>query len=244
MRTYNSRGCSMTTQGTQQPTELLGETCLDGGKCHHRCEQRCFRRECCSPFSTYSGPWAYEHPGTEWAEAPSSKARQDQGEFEIDGIQVRRNEVGDWEYLCEGHGFDPDTWNACIDIFGPFGGSGVERLLNAYADLLAKQAPEEVIEPMDTLPEQNHAFHRDAGGWINVADRLPKRDAGTVWCYGTYEGQHAVCGFEGLYRDGKWFCLNNGDYIDGGYGADYQAKVAFWMPLPSEPNEDTKGADA
>lgn len=53
-----------------------------------------------------------------------------------------------------------------------------------------------------------------------------------------------MCGFEGLYRDGKWFCLNNGDYIDGGYGADYQAKVAFWMPLPAEPNEDTKGADA
>jgi len=135
----------MTTQSTPQPTEVLGETCLDGGKCHHRCKIRCFRRECCSPFSTYSGPWAYEHPVTE---QPASPAPLEKGEFEIDGIPVRRNEVGDWEYLCEGHGFDPDTWNACIDIFGPFGGSGVERLLNAYADLLAKQAPEVKVEPV------------------------------------------------------------------------------------------------
>lgn len=138
----------MTTQSTPQPTEVLGETCLDGGKCHHRCKTRCFRRECCSPFSTYSGPWAYEHPVTEQPEQPASPAPLEKGEFEIDGIPVRRNEVGDWEYLCEGHGFDPDTWNACIDIFGPFGGSGVERLLNAYADLLAKQAPEVKVEPV------------------------------------------------------------------------------------------------
>lgn len=40
-------------------TEVLGKTCIDGGKCHHACKERCFRRECCSPLSGYAGPWAY-----------------------------------------------------------------------------------------------------------------------------------------------------------------------------------------
>lgn len=41
-------------------TEDIGHTCIDGGKCHHNCKDLCFRRECCSPFSDYSGPWKYE----------------------------------------------------------------------------------------------------------------------------------------------------------------------------------------
>lgn len=40
--------------------EVLGERCIDGGKCHHGCNLRCFRRECCEPFSDYQGPWKYE----------------------------------------------------------------------------------------------------------------------------------------------------------------------------------------
>ncbi len=56
------------------PGEVLGKTCADGGTCHHRCDERalrpelnlqpgrCFRRECCAPFSDYSGPWAYDKP--------------------------------------------------------------------------------------------------------------------------------------------------------------------------------------
>lgn len=41
--------------------EVLGERCIDGGACHHSCEKRgrCFRRECCDPFSNYKEPWAY-----------------------------------------------------------------------------------------------------------------------------------------------------------------------------------------
>jgi hypothetical protein len=43
-------------------TEVLGETCIDGGKCHHECAARCFRRECCAPL-TASGltmeQWQY-----------------------------------------------------------------------------------------------------------------------------------------------------------------------------------------
>lgn len=43
-----------------QQVEMLGETCIDGGKCHHKCTDLCFRRECCAPFSDYSGPWKYD----------------------------------------------------------------------------------------------------------------------------------------------------------------------------------------
>ncbi len=40
--------------------EILGERCIDGGKCHHLCSERCFRRECCTHFSDYVGEWVYE----------------------------------------------------------------------------------------------------------------------------------------------------------------------------------------
>lgn len=42
-----------------ESAEKLGERCIDGGKCNHACTDRCFRRECCSPFDDYQGPWAY-----------------------------------------------------------------------------------------------------------------------------------------------------------------------------------------
>lgn len=42
--------------------EILGETCIDGGKCHHKCADQCFRRQCCEPFSDYTGPWGYDAP--------------------------------------------------------------------------------------------------------------------------------------------------------------------------------------
>ncbi|AGR89092.1 hypothetical protein X832_gp136 [Pseudomonas phage PAK_P5] len=31
--------------------EILGTRCLDGGRCHHRCETSCFRKECCVPLT-------------------------------------------------------------------------------------------------------------------------------------------------------------------------------------------------
>lgn len=73
--------------------------------------------------------------------------------------------------------------------------------------------------------------------WIPVGERLPKSDTEPVWCHGTYEGQYAPCGFEGIYRLSRWVCLNNSDYIDGGYGDDYEAVVTHWMPLPAAPED-------
>jgi len=72
-------------------------------------------------------------------------------------------------------------------------------------------------------------------GWVLPGEHQPADGSQTVWCYGTYEGQHAPTYFEGIYRHGRWYCLNNGDYIDGGYGDDYEAQVILWRPLPMVP---------
>ena len=29
---------------------IIGERCMDGGTCHYRCQDACFRKECCSPL--------------------------------------------------------------------------------------------------------------------------------------------------------------------------------------------------
>jgi len=47
------------TDTNSTPQEKLGSRCADGGKCHHSCKEQCFRRQCCQPFSDYTGQWAY-----------------------------------------------------------------------------------------------------------------------------------------------------------------------------------------
>lgn len=73
------------------------------------------------------------------------------------------------------------------------------------------------------------------GEWIRVEKRLPYYPCCSVWCWGTYDGRNEPAGFEGIYHNGKWYCLNNGDYVDGGYGRDYEAVVSHWQELPEEP---------
>lgn len=46
-------------ESRQKLAEVLGEQCLDGGKCHHQCKKECFRRVCCEPFTDYTSPWKY-----------------------------------------------------------------------------------------------------------------------------------------------------------------------------------------
>lgn len=64
------------TEYLKQPQgEALGQTCADGGKCHHNCDTRCFRREWCEPLSGYTGPWAYDATHPQATEpAPSTSA--------------------------------------------------------------------------------------------------------------------------------------------------------------------------
>lgn len=55
---FLQRHCRPALQDRREwPEEKLGETCIDGGKCHHKCAAKCFRRQFCGPLAGYSGPW-------------------------------------------------------------------------------------------------------------------------------------------------------------------------------------------
>lgn len=74
--------------------------------------------------------------------------------------------------------------------------------------------------------------------WVKIEDATPDVNA-TVFCYGQYSDDDID---DELYRfsgyidsKGRWYACNNGDYVDGGYGNDYRARVTHWMPLPEPP---------
>lgn len=77
--------------------------------------------------------------------------------------------------------------------------------------------------------------------WVKCCDGKPDIDV-TVWCYGQYDDgsddtdNYAFPGY--MDKKGRWFACNNGDYVDGGYGNDYRACVARWMPLPAAPEAE------
>ncbi len=52
-------------------------------------------------------------------------------------LQLRKTEEG-WQFLSEGLGNDPDRWCDATDVLGPFGGSGVNDLLDELAAARAR----------------------------------------------------------------------------------------------------------
>lgn len=76
--------------------------------------------------------------------------------------------------------------------------------------------------------------------WIE-ADVEKALESQIVICYGQYgddDHDDDKYTFEGYVNSkGIWYAINNGDYIDGGYGNDYRARVTHWMPLPEPPKE-------
>ncbi|MGI0649487.1 hypothetical protein ACRCPS_31205 [Pseudomonas aeruginosa] len=58
----------------------------------------------------------------------------DQPRMSIGELELRRTEEG-WQYLSEGVGLEPDIWCDAINVLGPFGGSGVNDLLDEVHSL-------------------------------------------------------------------------------------------------------------
>ncbi|MFG0917233.1 DUF551 domain-containing protein [Pseudomonas sp. CJQ_11] len=73
-------------------------------------------------------------------------------------------------------------------------------------------------------------------GWIKCSDRLPT-DIDPVLAFGQSDSNDTEHAFIGWTDGDKWFEVNNGDYIDGGYGDDYDAVATHWQPLPDDPTD-------
>lgn len=77
--------------------EIIGERCLDGGMCHHKCETTCFRKDGCVPLrlSGLNDDWT--KPVNELQEARDRiKALEDK-------IEVVRHVSNEWaDMACNG----------------------------------------------------------------------------------------------------------------------------------------------
>lgn len=63
--------------------------------------------------------------------------------MQVGPLELRKSAEG-WEYLSEGVGNDPDNWCDATSVLGPFGGSGVNTLLDEL--LAARQQAEQKAE--------------------------------------------------------------------------------------------------
>ncbi|NIG77891.1 DUF551 domain-containing protein [Klebsiella sp. Ap-873] len=76
--------------------------------------------------------------------------------------------------------------------------------------------------------------------WKKADESLPTCDE-AVFCFGQYgdddidDGKYRFLGY--VDSKGRWYASNNGDYVDGGYGHDYRARVSHWHRLPDTPTE-------
>lgn len=117
---------SATPQAAQVPVEKLGDTCIDGGACHHRCATLCYRRQHCEHFSDYSGPWRYSEPQAAqvpaaWVAMVTELVRHIEGETCTHEETYRGGAI--WEICREcgakwadDEGGKPEfTWPACVE---------------------------------------------------------------------------------------------------------------------------------
>lgn len=95
-------------------------------------------------------------------------------------------------------------------------------------------AREELMHEIEELKADLRSAKSGPDRWINSQFRTPP-DGESVWCFGSTDGEtfRAFLGYRS--SRGKWFEYNNGDYIDGGYGNDYEATVTHWQSTPQPP---------
>lgn len=95
----------------------------------------------------------------------------DQDKMQVGPLELRKTEEG-WEYLSEGLGGEPDRWFEATDVLCPFGGSGVNDLLDELA--MAKSRAEALLEQVVSLKTLIVDIGAD-NAVLNLNDRLTER---------------------------------------------------------------------
>lgn len=96
-----------------------------------------------------------------------SEKHTEQQTMTVGELQLRKTDEG-WQYLSEGIGHEPDTWCDATSVLGPFGGSGVNDLLDEMAAVKAHAAAREE-ELTDVLQ-----YIRGASSCSDVWDHIDK----------------------------------------------------------------------
>lgn len=73
----------------------------------------------------------------------------EQETMQVGSLELRKTDEG-WEFLSEGQAGEPDRWCDATSVLGPFGGSGVNDLLDELAAIKARAAARET-ELVDVL---------------------------------------------------------------------------------------------
>lgn len=62
--------------------------------------------------------------------------------MQVGTLELRKTDEG-WQYLSEGVGYEPDSWIDAASMWGPFGGSGLSKLLDELAAAKASKTDRE-----------------------------------------------------------------------------------------------------
>ena len=192
------RACPV-RMGTHKSTEVLGSTCMDGGKCHHKdiCTERCFRRECCEPLTLAQEAgltmeqWRYQAlTASQEARAAQAAAVAHAAEYDR-WILFHAAGNGDYEdFLCKEHaGIAPTVQPSKAKVLAHYS----QMLAMAQAGQREQQAVQrDALEPQ--VPE-SLSLARPAKEPQLHAGRDARKNVGSIW--------HTDC--DGLFWCGDWY---------------------------------------
>jgi hypothetical protein len=85
-------------------------------------------------------------------------------------LELRRTEEG-WQYLSEGVGHEPDAWHDAASVLGPFGGSGVNDLLDELAAVKVSAAAreQELVEVLKHIRGKSNC----CDAWDDIDEVVP-----------------------------------------------------------------------
>ncbi|MPQ69502.1 hypothetical protein [Pseudomonas sp. MWU12-2323] len=95
----------------------------------------------------------------------------DQETMQVGPLELRKSEEG-WEYLSEGIGHEHDNWCDATSVLGPFGGSGVNDLLDELA--ATRKRAKALLEQVVSIKSLVVDIGAD-NAVLNLNDRLIER---------------------------------------------------------------------